>query len=159
MRDIWLAIGLWVMLLVCLTLLYTAFGALSGSVWHLDVEFIDHATDISRLPGADAIAWLLILVRVFLLAGLGEELLFRGILFGWIKQRTSANIAILVTTVLFTIEHYYLVIFPLAFFFGLVAGWLRERTDSILPGLVMHILGDGTLLLIAYIMTLHHLGA
>lgn len=144
-RDIWLALGVGAATLATILLLYTSFGALSGSVWQPGLELIRSATDMSRFADANAVSWALIVIRVFFLVGIAEELLFRGLLFGWLRGRHSANVTILVTSLIFTIEHYYLVIFPAAFLAGLAAGWLRERTGSVLPCIVLHIFLDATL--------------
>ncbi|MBI5123695.1 CPBP family intramembrane metalloprotease [Candidatus Roizmanbacteria bacterium] len=155
-RDLVLAIGLFAAIVVCSLLLYLSFGLATGSLWGTILAVIRDVTDMSRFSTANTLAWGLILVRVFLLAGLAEELFFRGMLFGWLRQRFSARMTILITALLFTVEHYYLILFPVAFIFGLAVGWLRERTGSILPGLIVHILTDGLLLLIAYILTQYH---
>lgn len=157
LSDMQLAVGVWVALTLFSALVYIILGTLTGSTWHVGLELIHSATDISRLPSAGIVAWLLILLRVFVLAGLAEELLFRGLLFGWLRGRFSAKTTIIITTLLFTAEHYYLVIFPVVIILGLATGWLRERTGSIVPSLVVHILTDATLFIIAAMLLVNHI--
>lgn len=152
LKDIGLGIAMFVGLAVVLLLLYMGMGAISGSLWHPGKELISKATDMSRLPTADAVTWALILVRVFLLAGLAEELLFRGLLFGWLRKKYTAVPTIAIVTLLFTIEHIYPIAFPAAIVFSVGLGWLRERTGSILPGLIVHILTDSSMLLVAWML-------
>jgi membrane protease YdiL (CAAX protease family) len=137
--------------------LYTAFGALSGSLWHPLIDFVRHASDMSRLATATPIDWALIVIRAVALAGLTEELLFRGLLFGWLRPRLGFATTILVTSVLFAVMHYFVVLAPGVFLYSLVAGWLRERSGSVLPALVMHILTDTAMLIAATVLVANHI--
>ena len=158
-RDMSWGVALWAAGMLAGTAIYLAWGAATGDVWGPGLAVIRDATDMARLPTAGACDWLMILVRVFFLAGLTEELLFRGLLFGWLRRHVPVTATILITTGLFTIEHIYPVIFPLALIYGVALGWLRARTGSILPGLVAHILTDGTMFLIAAVLVLHRVAA
>jgi membrane protease YdiL (CAAX protease family) len=100
---------------------------------------------------------LFIILRAGLLAGIGEELLFRGALYGWLRARWSARVAIAWTTVAFTAAHGVPIVFPAVIVSGLLSGWLRERTGSTLNTLVMHVLGDASMLAAAWMLTLRHL--
>jgi uncharacterized protein len=95
-------------------------------------------------------------VRVVALVGLAEELLFRGLLFGWLRQRLSFAATLLLTSVLFMVMHYFLILAVGVYFYSLVAGWLRERSGSVLPPLVMHILTDTTMLIAASVLVANH---
>ena len=97
------------------------------------------------------------MVRAVGLAGLTEELLFRGLLFGWLRQRLSFAATLLVTSALFALMHYFLILAPGVFLFSLVAGWLRERSGSVLPSFVMHVLTDATMLIAAGILVTNHI--
>jgi hypothetical protein len=77
------------------------------------------------------------------LAGVGEELLFRGVVYGWLRRRLTATSAIAVTTVLFALEHaYYPILLPLVLACGLATGWVRHRTGTIGATIPMHIAVD-----------------
>jgi uncharacterized protein len=108
---------------------------------------------MNRLATASAVSLVLIIVRAGLLAGVGEELLFRGALYGWLRSRWSARVAIIVTTVAFTAGHGLPIVFPAVIVFGLLSGWLRERTGSTLNTLVMHVLGDTSMLAAAWTLS------
>jgi membrane protease YdiL (CAAX protease family) len=155
--DIGLSIGLfgvWVALSVAC---YSALAlALGWSIRNTLVSFFGVATDMNRLATASAVSLVLIIVRAGLLAGIGEELLFRGALYGWLRSRWSARVAIEVTTVAFTAAHGLPIVFPAVILFGLLAGWLRERTGSTLNTLVMHVLADTGMLAVAWTLTLRH---
>jgi membrane protease YdiL (CAAX protease family) len=95
-------------------------------------------SDGGRLADAGFWATGLIFVRILILVPLGEELLFRGALFSWIRRRLSAGITIGVTAVLFAVIHGFPIILPAALLFGVAMGWVREQTGSVVPGIVAH---------------------
>jgi len=78
-----------------------------------------------------------------------EELVFRGLLYGWIAGRWGTVPAWLVSSVAFALAHYepahILLVLPL----GLLFGYLRRRTDSLLPSLAAHIFNNGFAVLAA----------
>ena len=73
------------------------------------------------------------------LAPLVEELIFRGLLYGWIEGRWGSRAAVALSTAAFALAHiepaHIVLVAPL----GLLFGWLRWRTDSILPSLFAHV--------------------
>ena len=85
-------------------------------------------------------------MRGTLLAAVGEELLFRGALFGWLRARLPAWPTIVLTATLWTAMHVgLLVALPYVLVQGLSLGWLWERTDSVVPGMAFHALHNGVL--------------
>ncbi|MDO5744066.1 MAG: CPBP family intramembrane metalloprotease [Micrococcaceae bacterium] len=158
-RDFGLALLVWVAILAAGTLTYACIGLMAGSIWAPALEVVRNATDMARFPTATPLDWVLILPRALLLAGVTEELLFRGVLYGWLRRHLRPWATILITTALFTVEHYFLVIFPLAIIYGLLVGWLREKTGSVLPGLLVHILTDTLLFVIALALLAHGIPA
>jgi sodium transport system permease protein len=132
----------------------------TGDVIGPGLDVVRRATDMARFPGATGLDWALIVPRALLLAGIAEELLFRGVLFGWLARHLRVWASIVVTAVLFTAEHgYYPVLLPLGLVFGLALGWLRARTGSVLPGVAIHILTDSMLFALALIATAHGIAA
>ncbi len=77
------------------------------------------------------------------LAPLVEELIFRGLLYGWIEGRWGWVPAFIVSSILFAAAHFepahILLVTPLGFLFG----WLRHRSQSLLPSLVAHMVNNG----------------
>lgn len=75
------------------------------------------------------------------LAPLAEELIFRGLLYGWIEGRWGWKPAFVVSAVSFAAAHfdptfvYMILVLPL----GLLFSFLRWRTNSLLPSLAAHI--------------------
>ena len=120
---------------------------LSVAVSQLGIEpkAMKEAVDIAREPGALMRSLLILAV----LAPVVEELVFRGLLYGWIAGRWGTVPAWLVSSVAFALAHYepahILLVLPL----GLLFGYLRRRTDSLLPSLAAHIFNNGFAVLAA----------
>ena len=110
-------------------------------------------SDAGRLGGAGFWTRLLIIGRVLVLVPLGEELLFRGALFGWLRRRLSARWAIGISSLLFAGIHQIPIILPAAFLGGVAFAWLRERTTSVVPGIVAHSINGLLFMLLSYLAT------
>jgi uncharacterized protein len=92
------------------------------------------------------------LLILALLAPMVEELIFRGLLFGWLEGRWGPRVAVAVSTAGFAVAHYepahIILVLPL----GLLFGWLRWRTDSILPSLFSHMANNSMAVIAAAAM-------
>jgi uncharacterized protein len=131
---------------------YLVFGAIGTMVLSVAVsqsglqpEGMKQVFEIVQGPGQLGISLLLLAV----LAPLVEELVFRGLLYGWIAGRWNSRAAWLISSILFAAAHmepaHVILVLPL----GLLFGWLRRRTDSLLPSLFAHIVNNGFALLAA----------
>ncbi|MBQ0834195.1 MAG: CPBP family intramembrane metalloprotease [Marinobacter sp.] len=87
---------------------------------------------------ASGYSWfVLFLLSVF--AGVGEELLFRGAVQGWLAVHTGPITAVLVASVLFGLVHYAsFTYFVIATGLGLVLGLAYAMTDSLLMVMIWH---------------------
>jgi membrane protease YdiL (CAAX protease family) len=108
-------------------------------------------SDAGRLADAGFWTVLLIITRILVLVPLGEEILFRGALYGWLRRRLSARWTIVITAALFAAIHQFLVILPIAFLFGTAMGWVRKRTGSVIPAIIAHSLNGLLLILLSYL--------
>ncbi|MDL0430454.1 CPBP family intramembrane metalloprotease [Marinobacter sp. TBZ242] len=80
-----------------------------------------------------------VLVTLSALAGVGEELLFRGAIQSWLAQYVPAVVAIVAASVLFGLVHYLsFTYFIVATGLGLVLGTAYMLTDSLLLVMVWH---------------------
>ena len=131
---------------------YLVFGpvatlALSVAVSQLGIEpqGMKQVIDVVREPHELILSLLLLSV----LAPVVEELVFRGLLYGWIAGRWGGTPALIVSSLAFAAAHWepahIILVLPLGFLFG----WLRRRTDSLLPSLFSHIVNNGFALLAA----------
>lgn len=87
---------------------------------------------------ASGYSWLvLFLLSVF--AGVGEELLFRGAVQGWLAEHTNTATGVLAASVLFGLVHYAsFTYFVVATCLGLVLGTAYAVTDSLLLVMIWH---------------------
>ena len=131
---------------------YPVFGALgtlflSVAVSQIGIEpqGMKQVIDVVREPHELILSLLLLSV----LAPVVEELVFRGLLYGWIAGRWGGTPALIVSSLAFAAAHWepahIILVLPLGFLFG----WLRRRTDSLLPSLFSHIVNNGFALLAA----------
>jgi hypothetical protein len=145
----WYGIGL-----VGSVIVYTLLSPITGSLPTTLLQILHKASDQSRLSNASFLIWFLIIIRACVLAPITEELIFRGLLFGWLRPRFKAISTIILTATLFTIIHSYPILFPLAFIFGIIAGWIRERTGSSLNFVIAHIFNNVIFLTAAYFLNM-----
>lgn len=131
---------------------YPVFGALATLVLSVAVSQIGiepqgmkQVIEVVREPHELILSLLLLSV----LAPIVEELVFRGLLYGWIAGRWGGTPALIVSSLAFAGAHWepahIVLVLPLGFLFG----WLRRRTDSLLPSLCSHIINNGFALLAA----------
>jgi membrane protease YdiL (CAAX protease family) len=101
-------------------------------------EGVRQVTDSVRDP-AVLIPTLLVLA---VLAPVVEELVFRGLLYGWVAGRWGPLPAFVVSSLAFAAAHaepaHIVLVLPLGFWFG----WLRWRTNSLWPTLITHMINN-----------------
>jgi uncharacterized protein len=159
-RDLLQGLGVNLLALLGAILLYGLLTPIFGPPLTIALPVLKSVTDVTRLPAADLLTLALIFGRVFLLVPLAEELFFRGALYGWLRRHLPAPPTILLTALLFGLEHtvpgipmpglFFLL--PLTFVYGIAVGWVRERTGSTFNTAVMHVVVDATLLLVASLL-------
>jgi membrane protease YdiL (CAAX protease family) len=111
-----------------------------------EVESMKQVSDLVRGPGA----LLASLLALAVLAPIVEEIIFRGLLYGWIEGRWGWKAALPVSAIAFALAHfdptYMILVLPL----GVLFSWLRWRTGSLLPSIVAHMVNNGFAVLSAY---------
>jgi hypothetical protein len=110
-------------------------------------------SDDGRLATAGPFMGAVIVVRACVLAALGEELLFRGVLYAWLRRRLRPSVVIPITAAGWALIHGFPPIVPLAFVMGLGFGWVRERTGSTMPTIAVHAIHNAVLIAISYALT------
>lgn len=85
----------------------------------------------------------IVLVLLSLLAGVGEELLFRGAIQGWLMAHTDPLTAVLAASVLFGLVHYIsFTYFLVATGLGLILGTAYLLSESLALVMIWHALYD-----------------
>jgi membrane protease YdiL (CAAX protease family) len=101
--------------------------------------------DIAESFGAVPVQILLVVIA----ASVSEEICFRGMLFGGLRERMPMVAAALVSGTIFGALHAVtgLSAVPPLIAFGFVMGVLYEKTGSIVPGILLHMLNNSVALL------------
>ncbi len=131
-----------------------------GSPQSILLQVLPVSPDLPRLSSADVLATGLIAIRACVLSPLGEELVFRGALFGWVRRHLPALPTILLTAVIFAPIHTsvpFSLIRELPGYLtisleGIILAWVRERTGSSLNTFVMHAINNSLALIVAYVL-------
>lgn len=84
---------------------------------------------------------------IAIIPAITEEIAFRGIVLNFLRQYGD-GFAILVSSMLFGIIHGNFVQIPFAFIVGLVCAVLVVKTNSIIPSILLHLLNNGTSVLL-----------
>ena len=129
--PIGLAVGL-VTQLAAVPLLYWPIFRIFGD---LDVE--EPARELSELAVGQSDVALLVVMTV-VMAPISEEVFFRGLLQGALRDRLGPVWAVTIASVAFGITHFQLVQFPALVLVGVVNGFLVLRTGRLGPALWSH---------------------
>jgi len=81
-----------------------------------------------------------LLITGIVLAPLLEETIFRGFLFGGLRQRLGWGKAALISSAIFGAMHLSLAAFIPTFTLGLLFTYLYQRSNSLWPGIILHTL-------------------
>ncbi len=90
----------------------------------------------------------LILFIYALLPAVGEELVFRGIIYNGLRQKYSAKCAILISSLLFALIHFSIFKTFYQFILGLILGIMLYFTGSIIYCMIFHFVNNFIVLLI-----------
>lgn len=134
-----------VVLLLNATVLWVMRFLLGGQIENPQTEQIAPG---GRLPLADYL-WLLGAVSVA--APVAEELVFRGVLYPYLRRWMPAVGAVLLSALLFAAVHVIPVLIPPLFVTGVALGLLRERYGSVIPCMLLHALLNGISLTTLYL--------
>lgn len=104
-----------------------------AKIWPQSMEKINALSDLFF----EQPIWALLLV-VALMPAVGEELMFRGFIFGSLKDKTKRIVAILITSAIFGIYHMSLIKFFSTTILGLGFVLVLDLTDSIFCSMLMH---------------------
>lgn len=87
--------------------------------------------------------YVLAFVTLVIVAPIAEEVLVRGYLYGKLKKVTSVAVALMISSLLFSVMHMQLNVALNVLPLGVVLVLLRETTGSIWAGILLHMLKNG----------------
>ena len=97
----------------------------------------------------ERLAWLMF--AAVLVAPIVEEVVFRGLVYRYLRQRTNVAAAAIVSGALFAAVHVYLVVLPALFVFGVALALVTERFGSIVPAIALHATKNALALVALYV--------
>ena len=136
-----LVLPLFVLEVFALVTVNTLVGRLVGSFENPQMDAITGGQALSRVD----VAMLLVLVAG--LVPFAEELFFRGMLYPLLRQRFGALGAVIFSAAIFAGVHFIPILLPALFIVGLCLAFLRERSGSIWPGVCLHALQNGMVII------------
>lgn len=82
------------------------------------------------------------LLLALLVGPIMEEIVFRGYLQSSLAKKIPVWAAILITSIVFTIGHNPIILWPMYFMFSVTWGWIYLRTGSLKMAILIHILSN-----------------
>jgi hypothetical protein len=83
-------------------------------------------------------AFLGTLVVAGIVAPIAEEIVFRGLLYGWLRRYLSATIAVVASAIVFGLAHGIFVLAPALAVQGAILAVVYERSNSLWPPIILH---------------------
>ena len=118
-------------------------------IWTLSITFIADKFDVGTLKEGEEFAKtlinesnpILLILAIGIVGPIFEEVFFRGFLFKHLEIKWGGAMAVLFTSIIFTIVHvqYNLIILGLVLFpMALLLGYARLKTKSLMPPIIIH---------------------
>jgi membrane protease YdiL (CAAX protease family) len=104
--------------------------------------------DIATTPERTALAVLVLGV----LAPMVEELIFRGLVYGYVEGRLGAIAALIVSSLLFAAAHVEGIHMALVLPIGLLLGWVRLRAGSLWPTIAAHVANNSVAVVASFLL-------
>jgi uncharacterized protein len=96
---------------------------------------------IAALIDPDGFSWLnfaLVFVVAAVIAPIVEELLFRGLLYQWLRARLGIAVAVVLSAAIFSVVHVIPLLFPALFLIGIVLALAFEYGRSLWVSIALH---------------------
>jgi membrane protease YdiL (CAAX protease family) len=135
----WFEVGLrpvsspWLLSAACIAISGALLAAVSVQAIRTPLEPPPELLELTRW-GAGAFAFLIVLCVV---APVSEELLFRGVLYAWLRSRFGVGLGVVLSALAFYLAHIWS-LHPLHFVLGVMLALLYERSGSLLLPVVLH---------------------
>jgi membrane protease YdiL (CAAX protease family) len=115
------------------------------------LDSLQARSDLIFSGGLSWSSFLIVLIGVGVLAPIAEELYFRGLLYGWFRQRYGVIVGIVVSSLLFGMAHFdsIAVVFS-SMIIGAVMAYMYQRTGSLWVAIAMHVITNTTAVFLTY---------
>jgi len=78
-------------------------------------------------------------ILIALMVPFAEELLFRGVIFRYLRQNKSFFISAIISAAIFSLIHFDIATIPFTLLLGFTCAFVYERSKSLLPPIIVHI--------------------
>ena len=95
-------------------------------------------------------AMLTMLVMAGVVAPFAEELVFRGLLFPWLRARLGVPAAVLLSALFFATMHGALILIPALTVVGAAFAVIYQRSGSLWPAIIAHSVFNGIMIVALY---------
>lgn len=143
-----LSIGITMIMIPIVSLITLLILFLSGqSMENPQLDFL--------LPdGLTALNAIFMLLLVGFLAPFAEELLFRGVLYTFLRERWGIWVGVLVSSLIFGVMHGNLAVGVTGFLLGIVAALVFEYSKSLWPAVIVHVINNSLKVGLLYLLIL-----
>ena len=94
-----------------------------------------------------------------IVAPIAEEIAFRGLLFGWLRERTGFVLSAFLSGLCFATLHGIAPLIPALVAVGFALAWIRERSGSVLPAIISHSVFNMVMIVTLYTALARGVGA
>lgn len=109
---------------------------------------------IQAISGGQGFSWtnfLLMLLLAGVVAPIVEEVLFRGVLYGWLRARLPFFVAVLVSAALFAAAHVIPVLLPALLIVGIILALAYELSGSLWTSILLHALQNSLIVTLIFV--------
>jgi len=148
--------------LLAAVILFAAFNWADGIVsnWLDPTGQLQQDMADGFFPMHQSLAWAIaVAIVIGPVTAFGEEILFRGLLYRWFRERLGIALAALLSAAIFAAVHFYFIEVPglsgqvmtlEILVFGLIAAGLYQGSGSLWPPILFHALSNGSVVFLAY---------
>jgi membrane protease YdiL (CAAX protease family) len=135
-----------------LSLLILPLGALAiyGVAHLLGLPMVNSQLPTLAPRGLSWAAVVVLLLLGGLLVPFAEELYFRGVLYTFCRERWGVSVAALISSLVFAVIHFDILVAAMAFFLGLFCALAYERSRSLWAAILIHALSNTIKLVFVY---------
>jgi uncharacterized protein len=126
-------------------------GIVSAYIW-LTGDTSNPQEPLTNAAQESTLEFTLLLVLGAVVLPLAEELLFRGILYTWLR-RWGVAVAVGVSAVVFGLAHGVSVVLPAAIMLGILTALIYEKSGSVWPAVMVHVANNAIVFAVARVLT------
>ncbi len=109
---------------------------------------------LEAISGGQGFSWpnfLLMLLLVGVIAPIVEEVLFRGVLYGWLRARLPLFAAVVISAAIFAAAHVIPVLLPALLVVGLILALAYELSGSLWTSILLHSLQNSLVVILIFV--------